>query len=108
MQPKLINPYPFVGTKHKEALDFIIANLPADPTFEQLNEILHNAMFPGGTGDPYIAQLLGLYPGMVLPNAYNGYVNNGQWAVDNNQSTAKTSTEPATCNLQLATSSSNI
>ena len=35
MQPKLINPYPFVGTKHKEALDFIIANLPADPTFDQ-------------------------------------------------------------------------
>ena len=44
MQAKVINPYSFVGAKHKEALDFIIANLPTDPTFEQLNEVLRNSI----------------------------------------------------------------
>ncbi len=88
MQPKIINPYPFVGEKHKEALDFIIANLPANPEFDQLNEILVAAIFPDDPANPVTSSIIGISLRTVLPNAYNGYVNGSQMTVNGSQLTA--------------------
>jgi hypothetical protein len=77
MQTKVINPYPFIGAKHKEALDFIIANLPASPTFDNLNEVVVSGIFTPGTSFPDLNDLFLTLLKTVLPNAYNGYVNGG-------------------------------
>jgi hypothetical protein len=74
---KVINPYPFLGTKHNEALDFIITNLPANPTFENLNEVLSNALFTPDPQYPITNGFATLAFGSILPNAYNAYVNGG-------------------------------
>jgi hypothetical protein len=77
MQTKVINPYPFIGAKHKEALDFIIANLPASPTFDNLNEVVVSGIFTPTTSFPDLNDLFLTLLKTVLPNAYNGYVNKG-------------------------------
>ncbi len=74
---KPINPYSYSGEKHVELLDTIATNLPADPTFEQLNEILVAGLFPPAPpGSPLesLAGISNLFLVSVLPNAYNAYV----------------------------------
>ena len=92
MQTKAINPYNAVVQKHKDALDFIATNLPADPTFDNLNEVLVNSIFSPTPDEGGLGDLISIFVGTVLPNAYNGYVNSGQFAVNNKQSTAIEST----------------
>jgi hypothetical protein len=75
MQLKVINPYAFLGTQHKEALDFIGTNLPPDPTFEQLNELLIADAITTDPDHPTISGFAAMFAATILPNAYNGYVN---------------------------------
>src|SRR3954466_13051734 len=74
MQAKAINPFPFIGQRHKDALDFIILNLPPNPTFDNLNDIVVASAF---APDPVPSTDAGLeiYLPTVLPSAYNRYVN---------------------------------
>src|SRR3954462_6210818 len=76
MQAKAINPYSALGQVHKDALDFIIANLPANPTFDNLNEVVVNSIFAPNPGDEPSDGLV-MYAGTILPYAYNSYVNAG-------------------------------
>src|SRR5687767_2309304 len=77
MSTKAINPYPLIGEKHKESLDFIIANLPANPTFENLNDVLVSSLFTPDPAFPVVGDFASLMLLTVLPNTYNGYVNGG-------------------------------
>lgn len=77
MQTRLINPYPFIGEKHTEALDFIIANLPANPEFDQLNDAVVAAVSPANSEVPLVNELIQVSLSTVLPNVVNGYLNTG-------------------------------
>lgn len=77
MQTKVINPYRKGGDISKTALDFIATNLPPDPTFDNLNDILGGAVFTPDPAQPTLADVANLFLGGVLPFAYNGYVNGG-------------------------------
>jgi hypothetical protein len=85
MQLKVINPYAFIGTKHKETLDFIGNNLPVDPTFEQLNEVLVAGSFTADPDHLTISGFAATFAATILPNAYNGYVNGNQLTIGNSQ-----------------------
>ena len=77
MQTKVINPYGRAGGIVKNALDFIIANMPPDPTFEQLTEVYTGSVFTPDPESPSMNDAAQLFLGGVLPFAYNGYVNGG-------------------------------
>ncbi len=82
METKVINPYSFLADKQKETLDTIIANLPADPTFEQFNDVTLTAFFGVDPTNPLNSDLNRLLLHSVLPLVYNGYMNggaNGKW-----------------------------
>ncbi|MCG3166280.1 MAG: hypothetical protein POELPBGB_02058 [Bacteroidia bacterium] len=64
------NPYNTLGPQLKTALDYIIANLPLSPTFENLNNTLFDALFGN---NPPSDSLAIVYAKSVLPNVYNGY-----------------------------------
>ena len=68
-----MNPFTFLMPKHSELLDTIAANLPAQPTFENLNEILTAAMVVPDPSDPFLSNLGAMVTGTLLPQAYNGY-----------------------------------
>lgn len=85
MQTKIINPYTEFGTKHKNSLDYIITNLPLNPTFENLNEQLVNSFYIPDPLDPNPVDLVAPFLKTVLPNAYNGFVNG--WAKDEGRGT---------------------
>jgi hypothetical protein len=98
MQPKSINPYSPASAKQKEALDFIITNLPSSPTFEQLNEVLLTAMFGSDPDGLLSGDVAPVFLQSALPLVYNGYVNqltigngqltsNSQLPIDNKQMT---------------------
>ncbi len=70
---KLINPYTEFGTKHKASLDYVIANLPVNPTFENLNEQLVNSFFIPNPNEPGPLDLVPPVLRTVLPSAYNAY-----------------------------------
>lgn len=72
---KAINPYNSLGEKHKAALDYIIANLPPSPTFDNLNEQLVSAFYIPDPLEPSVFDSLVPAAKTILPNAYNGYVN---------------------------------
>ena len=65
-----INPYSPLGPKIKAALDLVIASLPLNPTFDNLNDALFNALFAGNLPSD---DLVILYVKSVLPNVYNAY-----------------------------------
>lgn len=69
------NPYPTIGPKLKSGLDYIIANLPLNPTFENLNNTLCNAIYTPNPTNPFLNDALQLYIKSVLPFVHNGYVN---------------------------------
>ncbi|MES2620393.1 MAG: hypothetical protein V4615_06035 [Bacteroidota bacterium] len=77
MQSKVINPYAFAGIKHKEVLDLIGTNLPTDPTFDQLNEVLITSIYNNGNPNLLQDTIAQIYLIPLLPKVYNGYVNNG-------------------------------
>ena len=77
MQTKVINPYRKGGEIVKTALDFIITNLPADPTFDDLNDVLTGAVFTPTPESSTVNDAAQLFLGGVLPFAFNGYVNGG-------------------------------
>ncbi len=74
---KVINPYPALGTKHKESLDYIIANLPVNPTFDDLNAKLTDSFFIPDPNEPSPIDAAEGIIKTMLPHAYNGYVNGG-------------------------------
>lgn len=65
------NPYPLLGTKIKTALDAIIAALPLNPAFDNLNDALFNAIV---AGNPPSDDLVELYIKSVLPLVSNAYL----------------------------------
>jgi hypothetical protein len=65
-----INPYSTLSPKIKTALDGIIAALPLNPTFDNLNDAVFNAQF---APTPPTDSLTVLYIKSVLPNVYNSY-----------------------------------
>ena len=77
MNPKVINPYAALGTKHKDSLDDIIAHLPANPAFDDLNGQLGAAFFQIDPESPKAGAVIENTIKTILPHAYNGYVNGG-------------------------------
>src|ERR1051325_8255712 len=77
MQARVINPYTKAGNKHKDSLDYIIANLPPEPTFDDLNAKLVDSFFIPDPNNPSLLDLGVSVLKTILPNAYNGYVNGG-------------------------------
>jgi hypothetical protein len=75
MNPKVINPYAALGADHKEVLDYLIANLPPNPTFDDLNAQVSAFFFTPDPQNPNISGMVADYSKTVLPHAYNGYVN---------------------------------
>jgi hypothetical protein len=87
---KIYNPYYVLGEKQKEALDFIIANLPPSPTFEQLNEVLLTAVFGIAPDGVLSSDTAPLFLQTVLPLAHNGYINGaGKTLAFKNSSTSE-------------------
>ena len=78
MQLKVINPYAFLGDKHKEVLELIGTNLPANPTFDNLNQVLLSAVYSGGNPNPIVDTIAQIYLIPLLPKVYNGYINGSQ------------------------------
>lgn len=79
MNPKAINPYAGLESMHKNNLDYIIAHLPVNPTFNDLNKQLSDAFFTADPDHPRISEVVPGYIQTILPNVYNGYVN-GEWS----------------------------
>ena len=52
MQTKVINPYRELELKIADAFDFTSANLPANPTFDQLNTVVLTGIFGSAPGNP--------------------------------------------------------
>src|ERR1051325_8931575 len=90
MQARVINPYTKAGNKHKESLDYIITNLPPEPTFDDLNSKLVDSFFIPDPNNPSLLDLGLPVLKTVLPFVYNGYVYghatvNGYWKYDESQ-----------------------
>lgn len=68
-----MNPFSYLMTKHSELLDTVAANLPAQPTFDDLNEILTAAIVVPDPADPFLSNLGVMVTSTLLPQAYNGY-----------------------------------
>ncbi|MCG3167084.1 MAG: hypothetical protein POELPBGB_02867 [Bacteroidia bacterium] len=65
------NPYHTLGPQLKTALDYIIANMPLSPSFDNLNNTLFDALF--GTNPPSDSLAI-VYAKSVLPMVYNSYI----------------------------------
>ena len=65
------NPYHTLSPKLKTALDYIIANMQLNPTFQNLNDALYDALF---ATNPPNDDLAIVYAKSVLPLVYNGFV----------------------------------
>jgi hypothetical protein len=72
-----MNPYNFLIPRHDALLDTVVDNLPAQPTFDNLNEILTAAIVVPDPADPFISNLGVMVTTTLLPNAYNGYMHRG-------------------------------
>ncbi len=75
MQSKSINPFYFLAEKHSQALDELIATLPANPTFEQFNQQLTDIFFLPDPADPSPLDLIAPFLRSILPSVFNTYVN---------------------------------
>ena len=67
----LQNPYHTLGPQLKTALDYIIANMPLSPSFDNLNNTLYDALFGN---NPPSDSLAIVYAKSVLPMVYNSYI----------------------------------
>ena len=95
------NPYIEFGAQLKTSLDYIIANLPVSPTFEDLNQQLVNSIYIINPGENNPVDLVVPLLKTVLPNVYNGYlVGGGQMAVNGNSQPPL----PSTANRQMSIS----
>lgn len=72
-----MNPYTYIGTTATQMLDYIIANLPPNPSFDDLNQQLLNSVIPPGTITPPPGpdNVTESFPLLILPYAYNAIVN---------------------------------
>lgn len=72
------NPFKIVGEQYVDGLNYIITNLPANPTFEQLNDTTIayvGGLFSTDEEDPSIAPILKTTVDSILPNTINDYIN---------------------------------
>ncbi len=68
------NPYIDFGAQLKTSLDYVIANLPVSPTFEDLNQQLVDSIYIINPSEGGPLNLVVSILKTVLPNVYNGYV----------------------------------
>lgn len=72
------NPYPTLGPKIKTALDYIINNMVQNPSFENLNDAVSDAIYIPDPNDPApLDPVIPFFLRTVLPNVYNSYVFTG-------------------------------
>lgn len=72
-----MNPYTYTGTRATQILDYLIANLPPNPSFDDLNQQLCNAVVTPGTVTPPPGpdNMMESFPLLLLPYAHNAIVN---------------------------------
>ena len=76
------NPYIDFGAQLKTSLDYVIANLPVSPTFEDLNQQLVDSIYIINPSEGGPLNLVVPILKTVLPNVYNGYFNVGGRRLD--------------------------
>jgi len=74
MNIRVINPYAKVVSRHRESLDYIIAHLPPNPGFDELNAQLVASFFEPDPENETLGNLFVDALETVLPNLYNAYV----------------------------------
>lgn len=72
------NPFKIVGQQYADGLNYIITNLPVDPTFEQLNDTTIayiSELLSGEEEEPEMSPVIKATVDSILPNTVNDYIN---------------------------------